>query len=226
MLIYKYNITKERLQIMKVKIYENSKKNNDMEAHVLLEDVQIVYCNIAKPDEGREFSDGKYNCTVLLPKKGEQTKQLMALLDRMSLKNNNFKIKPGTQYYPLKSKDLEDIKRKLDAETDEKKKAGYAEYLKIATDNYLMKLSSNYEIRVVDLKGNDVDNLETVKFHMEFVNIQFKITQPKDKSYFSRFLQGVQLKEVVRFEATDLFSYEEDQNGDIGIEEKDDELPF
>ena len=214
---------------MKTRIYENSKRNNDMEAHVLLEDVQIVYCNIAKPDEGREFSDGKYNCTALLPKKGEQTKQLMALLDRMALNNNGKKIVPGTQYYPLKSKDLEDIKRKLDAETDEKKKKGYEEYLRISTDNYLMKLSSNYEIRVVDLKGNDVTDLETVKFHMESVNVQFKITQPKEKSYFSRFLQGVQLKEVVRFEATDLFSYEtsEDQNGDIGkIMEEDDELPF
>lgn len=214
---------------MKTRIYENSKRNNDMEAHVLLEDVQIVYCNIAKPDEGREFSDGKYNCTALLPKKGEQTKQLIALFDRMALNNNNKKIAPGTQYYPLKSKDLEDIKRKLDAETDEKKKKGYEEYLQIATDNYLMKLSSNYEIRIVDLKGNDVIDLETVKFHMESVNVQFKITQPKEKSYFSRFLQGVQLKEVVRFEATDLFSYEtsEDQNGDIGkIMEEDDELPF
>ena len=214
---------------MKTRIYENSKRNNDMEAHVLLEDVQIVYCNIAKPDEGREFSDGKYNCTALLPKKGEQTNQLIALFDRMALNNNNKKIAPGTQYYPLKSKDLEDIKRKLDAETDEKKKKGYEEYLQIATDNYLMKLSSNYEIRVVDLKGNDVTDLETVKFHMESVNVQFKITQPKEKSYFSRFLQGVQLKEVVRFEATDLFSYEtsEDQNGDIGkIMEEDDELPF
>jgi hypothetical protein len=199
-----------------------------MEANVLLEDVQIVYCNIAKRDEGKVFSDGKYNCTVLLPKKGEQTKQLMTLLDRLALNNNNFKIQPGTQYYPLKSKDLNDIKRKLDAEIDEKKKKGYEEYLKIATDNYLMKLSSNYEIRVLTgLKGKDVDDLETVKFHGEFVNVQFKVTQPKDKSYFSRFLQGVQLKEVKRFEATDLFDYEENENVNVntGIE-NDDELPF
>lgn len=213
---------------MKAKIYENKKAKNAMEAHVLLEDVKIVYCNIDKPDEGREFSDGKYGCTVLLPKTGVQTKEFIQLLDRLAITNNGKKIAPKTQYYPLKSKSLDDIKAKLEAETDDKKKEGYKEYLEIATENYLMKVGSTFEIRVVDLQGNEVDNLANVKFHGEEVNIQFKLTQPKEKAYFSRFLQGIQLKEVTRFEITDMFSYVSSGNteGDIGDIGESDELPF
>lgn len=212
---------------MKTKIYENKKAKNAMEAHILLEDVKIVYCNIDKPDEGREFSDGKYGCTVLLPKTGIQTKEFIKLLDRMALNNNNKKIAPKTQYYPLKSKNLNDIKAKMEAETDEKKKEGYKEYLEICKDNYLMKVGSTFEIRVVDMQGNEVDNLANVKFHGETVNIQFKLCQPKEKNYFSRFLQGIQLKEVIRFEATDMFSYVTSGNAETeGNINEDDELPF
>jgi Protein of unknown function (DUF2815) len=204
---------------MKIKKWNN--KNNEVEANVLLEKVKIVYTHIDKPDSEGEFADNKYGCQILIPFESNDSKQLKELFNEMST-NNNKLISVKSKYYPLKKKNIEEIKEKLENEQDENKKKGYEKYLDYTSNNYFMKAASLYEIPVIDLSGNTIDNLDTVIFNEQIVNIQIKFKQPKDKPYFQKFLSGIQLIEVKRKEKGLMFDVVATENQ----EENDDELPF
>lgn len=218
---------------MKINSFINKKKDNTREMNILLENVCIVYTHLDKPDSEGEYADNKYSVTCLLPKSDEQTKKLMSLLKDISIENNNKEIKSKSKYYPIKDKDLEEIQEKIDAEQDDVKRESYMKYLLYAKENFFFKIGSLYEVNVIDLKGNKVEELEKVAFNGQRCNIQFKLTQPKGKNYFSRFLSGVQMHEVVRLESHSMFDIQEDdytndsnQIDDSSILENDDELPF
>lgn len=206
---------------MKIKKWTN--KQGEIETNVLLEKVKIVYSYISKPNDQGEYADNKYGCQVLIPKDSEDAKILISLFNEIASTNNGKLVPITSKYFPLKKKNLEDIKNKLETKIDENKKRGYEKYFEYSTGNYFMKLSSNYEIPTIDLEGKEVENLEDVKFNDEFVNIQFKIRQPKGKPYYNKFLQGIQLQEVKRFEKGLMFDVNQNQNSEI---EDDDTLPF
>lgn len=216
---------------MKINSFINKKKDNTREINILLENVCIVYTHLDKPDSEGEYADNKYSVTCLLPKSDEQTKKLIEIFKQMSVENNKKEIKPKTKYYPLKNKDLEDIQEKIDNEEDDTKRENLMKYLMYAKENYFFKIGSLYEVNIIDLKGNKVEELEKVIFNGQKCNIQFKLTQPKGKNYFSRFLSGVQLKEVKKLESRSMFDIQSDTNDsnqidDSSILENDDELPF
>ena len=204
---------------MKTKSYI-SKKNGEREYNILLENVKVVWCHIARPDTKGIYADNKYKVTALLSKNDKQTKEFIDLFKLISLENNNKEI--TGQKYPIKDRSNEKskIENLIKNETDENKKKFLKDVcLPDVIDNFFIQFSSKFEIPIIDSKGKEVEDLETVIFNHKFVNLQFKLCQPKGKDYFSRYLQGIQLKEIERFEKGLMFDTDEN-------EETDDDLPF
>lgn len=206
---------------MKTNKYENKKKDNELTYQILLENVRIMFCHISEKNTIGEYASNKYDLKVVLPKEDEQTKSLMKVFADLSKASNGKEIKFNNKFYPLKENSLDDLAEKVKEATEENKKKMYENLLELSKTNYFMNLSSDFEIKVVDKAGKDVEDLATVIFNNEIVNLQFKVIQPKGKQYFSRFPQGIQLLEVKRKNTSGLmFDLDSDANEDS------EELPF